>query len=127
MEHELRGCGRILGAFLAFVQQRILVTGSERAHRAARKRLEESTAKLNLTLTDYIKVVKLRVHEYRKHDDVSDTEREYQCRWVVRGHWRKQWYPSLKTHQPKWIGAYIKGPDDKPLKAPSATVFAVVR
>jgi hypothetical protein len=40
---------------------------------------------------------------------------EWSRRWVVRGHWRKQWYPKTKTHGWKYIYEYIKGPDDKPL------------
>ena len=41
--------------------------------------------------------------------------REWRHRWVVRGHWRNQWYPSLGDHRPKWIAPYLKGPDDAPL------------
>jgi hypothetical protein len=41
--------------------------------------------------------------------------REYHHRWIVRGHWRNQWYPSIKAHRPKWIAAYLAGPDDAPL------------
>lgn len=41
--------------------------------------------------------------------------REYQHRWVVRGHWRRQWYPSEGRHKPKWIMDYIAGPEDAPL------------
>jgi hypothetical protein len=41
--------------------------------------------------------------------------REYSVRWVVRGHWRRQWYRSLNRHIPIWITDYIAGPDDAPL------------
>lgn len=41
--------------------------------------------------------------------------REWQHRWVVRGHWRNTWYPTLKDHRPKWIAPYLKGPDGAPL------------
>jgi hypothetical protein len=40
---------------------------------------------------------------------------EWQRRWIVRGHWRRQYYPKSKTHGWKYIYEYIKGPDDKPL------------
>jgi hypothetical protein len=40
---------------------------------------------------------------------------EYTHRWMVAGHWRNQWYPSLGTHRQRWIHGYVKGPDDKPL------------
>lgn len=40
---------------------------------------------------------------------------EWTHRWLVRGHWRNQWYPSTQTHRPKFIPSYVKGPEDKPL------------
>lgn len=45
-------------------------------------------------------------------------------RWLVRGHLRAQWYPSLKSHKIIWIAPYLKGPDDAPLKVP---VYRVAR
>lgn len=38
-------------------------------------------------------------------------------RWVVRGHWRQQLYPSLNDHRAIWIHGYVKGPEDWPLVA----------
>lgn len=29
--------------------------------------------------------------------------------WIVRGHWRNQWYSKLDEHKPKWIDPYFKG------------------
>lgn len=59
-------------------------------------------------------VVKLR---RAKHDRETESERdvEWSHRWLVDGHWRNQWYPSLGVHRQRWIGTYVKGPDDKPL------------
>lgn len=48
--------------------------------------------------------------------DDESPGREYTCRWMVKGHWRQQWYPSRQVHRPIWINPHIKGPDDKPLK-----------
>lgn len=45
----------------------------------------------------------------------GESEREWRHRWVVRGHWRQQWYPSLKDHRPVWIAPHLKGPEDAPL------------
>ena len=42
--------------------------------------------------------------------------RTYSHRWVVRGHWRRQWYPSQNRHHPIWITEYIAGPDNSPVK-----------
>lgn len=41
--------------------------------------------------------------------------REYSVRWVVRGHWRRQWYATQNRHIPIWIMDHIAGPDDAPL------------
>ncbi|WP_158170858.1 hypothetical protein [Rhodococcus sp. JT-3] len=46
----------------------------------------------------------------------SSPQRHYSHRWVVRGHWRKQWYPSLNRHIPIWITEYIAGPEDSPIR-----------
>ncbi len=46
--------------------------------------------------------------------------RDYACRWMVRGHWRQQWYPSRGVHRPIWINPHLKGPDDKPLRTGEA-------
>lgn len=45
----------------------------------------------------------------------GDGSREYVHRWIVRGHWRRQWYPSIGQNRPIWITPYVKGPDDAPL------------
>lgn len=29
--------------------------------------------------------------------------------WIVKGHWRNQWYSTLESHKPKWIDMYTKG------------------
>lgn len=41
--------------------------------------------------------------------------REYVHQWMVRGHWRKQWYPSIQANRPIFIAPYIKGPEGAPL------------
>ncbi|CRK54608.1 conserved protein of unknown function [Rhodococcus sp. RD6.2] len=43
--------------------------------------------------------------------------RTYSSRWVVRGHWRKQWFPSEDRHHPIWIATYIAGPEGAPIKS----------
>lgn len=45
-------------------------------------------------------------------------------RWIVRGHYRAQWYPSSGAHRVIWIAPYLKGPEDAPFRQP---VYAVVR
>lgn len=57
----------------------------------------------------------------------TEGKREFSCRWIVNGFWRNQFYPSKNEHRPKWIAAFIKGPDDKPLRVPTHTVYTVTR
>lgn len=42
--------------------------------------------------------------------------RVYSHRWTVRGHWKRQWYPSEQRHHPIWISTYIAGPEGAPMK-----------
>jgi len=111
------------GACMSFLQQRILIAPQQRADRPARRRLERD----GYVHEPLIRVVELR----RKHvhsGHVSGQESvEWSHQWVVSGHWRQQWYPSLNMNQPRWIMPYVKGPADRPLKPPRAKIFAVVR
>jgi hypothetical protein len=52
---------------------------------------------------------------------------DWQYRWITRGHWRNQWYPSLGEHRQIWIAPYVKGPEDKPFKAPDLRVWTFNR
>jgi hypothetical protein len=114
---------RLFAACLAFLEQRILIAPHQRAERHARKRLERQ----GLVYEPLIRVVELRRKQARTeyHGDAEPVEWSHQ--WIVSGHWRQQWYPSLNANQPVWIMPYVKGPEDKPLKPPRAKVFAVVR
>jgi hypothetical protein len=62
-----------------------------------------------------ITVVRLRYAATARHGD-GGMGREYHHRWMVRGHWRRQWYPSRGAHIPLWIAPHIKGPEDAPIK-----------
>ena len=49
--------------------------------------------------------------------------REYHVQWMVRGFFRDQaWGPQHSLRKRIYIAPYLKGPEDKPLKAPAATV-----
>lgn len=62
-----------------------------------------------------VRVIQLR----RRKGDIEradqDGSREYQHQWVVRGHWRQQWYPAREVHRPIWIAPHVKGPEGAPL------------
>jgi len=112
---------RCAAAFLAFIAQPLAVTQRIEVSRSTRKRLQHT----GLTLEPLVKVITLRRREYSTRPGSRPVD--WSCRWVVRPHWRNQYYPSRKAHKPKLIPSYIKGPEDKPLKKPSISLFAVVR
>lgn len=49
-------------------------------------------------------------------DADQEPTRVYSSRWVVRGHWRRHWFPSEGRHHPKWISSYIAGPAGAPIR-----------
>lgn len=117
---RLRGIGahrrveqmRYVAACLVFMNQHILVTTAERAPRATRKRLAQD----GWIHEPVIRVVQLRraatTHQMRERNDEPV---EWSCSWVVRGHWRQQWFPKRQVHRPVWIAPHIKGPEGAPL------------
>lgn len=109
------------GACLLFLEQRIVASSIERLDRAARHRLEKADVEYPL-----LRVIRLRTPEKRAGTD-DHAAVDWQYRWLVRGHWRQQFHPSDQSHRPVWITPYVKGPDDKPLKVPDQSVFAVVQ
>lgn len=72
-----------------------------------------------------VRVIQLR-NAPTHRDNTDPSGREYHHRWAVRGHWRRQWYPSREDHMPIWIAPHIKGPDGAPLKT-GEKVYAWVR
>jgi hypothetical protein len=115
---------RHVATAFAFLHQRIFVTKREAPDRAARRRIAKERPDLGQPV---VRVVRLRTAERQQEHRQDGEPVEWSCRWIVRGHWREQWFPKLRKNQPIWITPHVKGPDDKPLRAPRATVFAVVR
>lgn len=111
---------RLYATMFVFMRQKILVATPHRPDRAERRRAERRGE----VLSD-VQVIRLRGREAAVSASEATHSTEWARRWIVRGHWRNQWYPSLNMHQPKWIGPYIKGPDGKPLIEPQK-LFAVV-
>lgn len=103
-----------------WLQQRIIQITQVEAPCKLRRRAK----RLNLPAS--ISVISLRKREYVREGQSSHSDVDWQYRWVVSGHWRNQFYPSLQCHKPIWIDPFMKGPDDKPLKE-SSRLFAVIR
>lgn len=74
-----------------------------------------------------IHVITLRRKRHKHEKLDGEHSIEYTTRWMVSGHWRRQWYPSRKKHQWKYIHSYVKGPEGLPIKKSSKRVFNFVR
>lgn len=122
-EDEVRAIYRWICSASMFVEQRIAENAAVRVGRHVAQR----AAKLHAGPT--CSVVQMRRLDRRQRDDAADHETavEWQCQWLVRGHWRQQFYASANRHVPRWIAPYIKGPFDRPMRTPKPTVFVVKR
>ena len=55
-----------------------------------------------------INIIKLTQPEPRQLN-IEGTTRKYTKKWIVRGHWRNQYYAKERLNKPKWIDPYWKG------------------
>lgn len=111
-------------AMIEFMNLPLTQLAVERLDRPERRRMQ----KQNIPEPE-LRIITLRKRESESssHNDPADRV-DWSCRWIVGGHWRKQWYPSSQTHRPVFIVPYVKGPDDKPLKPDSGErVYVVAR
>jgi hypothetical protein len=76
------------------------------------------------TRTDLVTYLSYNTSEHQARHSDDGSSRTYSRRWVVRGHWRRQWYPSLNRHIPIWITDYIAGPPDLPIEHRDKVVIA---
>jgi hypothetical protein len=96
----------LFAAFQLAAQFNLSEQESHHPPRAERRR----TAQLGLPERD-LRIVRLR--RSIKSEEAPGTD--WRHRWIVRGHWRKQWYPSMQDHRPLWIAPHVKGPAGAPL------------
>lgn len=106
----------LLTTFLLARQGNVAEQVDQRVARPERRRHERA----GLGDPGAVRVLRLRRSvrergEQQPQDGDTNPGRQYKHRWVVRGHWRRQWYPSIQAHRPKWIAPYLAGPDDAPL------------
>ncbi len=98
-----------LKATWLLMAQTLADVGTVEHDRAARRRFERQGQE-----PPTIRVIRLR-RSQRAGGPSGESDREYHHRWIVRGHWRQQWYPAREVHRPLWIAPHLKGPDDAPL------------
>lgn len=124
VDKSAREIGRFIAAGCAWLNQRVVTDGIGRVERHRRKQLARE---YGAEVSD-VKVIQLRRAESSSRGPFDSGEPvEWSCRWIVNGHWRNQYHPSTGKHELKYILPYVKGPDDKPLKVPKHTVYAVNR
>lgn len=105
---------------LSFINSPYIVIDQKGLCRQARRRLgmdqDEQNQKVHFVI--------LRAPLIKRDYESSESDVDWKYRWLVRGHHRAQWCPSTQSHKLMWIAPYIKGPEDKPLKA---RAYKVVR
>lgn len=102
--------------WLLLSQENVTEIAVEAQPRAARRRAERAH------VSPTVRVIRLPRHARSAGDGTSDVE--WQHRWIVSGHWRKQpWGPERSRIRPVWIAPYLKGPEDKPLKESAHRLF----
>lgn len=100
----------MLMTFFRFIQEPwVDVRMMAPSERQVRKRV------IRARVTPEVRVVCLRELAHHRTAATGESTIEYSHRWIVRPHWRQQWYPSQQRHAPRWIPAHIKGPEDRPL------------
>jgi hypothetical protein len=113
------GLLKLFVAMNLIAQQKIGEPMQMRPTRAQRRRIERDP---NYPHPDKrITLITLRRKSVKHDDEPKEIVRTH--RWLVRGHWRRQWYPSTKRHEWKYIYEYVKGPEDKPLLITERRVF----
>lgn len=90
------------------MQQPLAETSDMQPDRAVRKRLRRIARE-----PAAVRLIELR--RPKSSGGPGDGDREYHHQWIVRGHWRQQWYPARQVHRPVWIAPHIKGPEGAPL------------
>tara|TARA_R110000824_G_scaffold215949_2_gene402516 strand:+ start:6225 stop:7181 length:957 start_codon:yes stop_codon:yes gene_type:complete len=119
---------KFVAAAIVWMQQRVVLTEPATVGRQIGRQLQREH---KLAKRPAIRVVKLRrkaTESNEHHASEKETRREYSCRWVVNGHWRKQPYGPRDNpkYRAVWIDGYVKGPEEMPFKE-TKRLFSVKR
>jgi hypothetical protein len=110
-------------AAATFLEQGILVPHEEHVGR----RVREEAKAFGYEADCKVVVLRKDISEAQRREGLGGTKSvDWAHRWVVRGHWRNQYFPSRQAHAPLWIHPYIKGPEDRPFDS-RPTILSVVR
>jgi hypothetical protein len=104
-EDEVRAIYRCIGSASMFVEQQ---PAAESGTVRVGKHVAQQADHLHVSPT--CSVVHMRRLDHRRHGDAAEheTAAEWQCQWLVRGHWRQPFYPSVNRYVPRWIARTSK-------------------
>lgn len=108
MAQELESVSRVLRSAWLLLQQPLAQVTEVSPARGTRRRMQRAGRE-----AASVRVIELRRRQHAVAD--SQSEREWHHQWIVRGHWRNQWYPAHEVHRPIWIAPHIKGPEGAPM------------
>jgi hypothetical protein len=114
-EREMSGEGDRNASWLLFwrVMQKLMAEKIVQSEARVAGRPARREAKRFEMPTSILRVIELRRKRSNKEPDRENgSARNYTHRWIVRGHWRNQWYPSEGRHKQKYISEYVAGPED---------------
>jgi hypothetical protein len=117
----MRSVAQQLQSLFRLMQQTIVIHDREMPTRPTRRR----AAKADFPGKKVVVVRLRRPNAAPRGEEVGKPQ--WSHRWLVSGHWRNQWYPSLGMHRQIWISPFVKGPEDKPLQLRTVHAYELVR
>lgn len=112
---------RLLLALFRVANQKLAGRVGHRANRPLLRRLKK------FSFPSEVIEILLRKHLAPKSEGAGEDEPVlWSHRWVVNGHWRRQYYPSTNSHDWVYVDSYVKGPEEAPLILKDK-VFKVIR
>lgn len=126
-ETEVRWMVRLVCSLWLFMGEvKVIETETVHAPRQIRRQMERDRS----LIEPKVKIIKLRAVHY-PNGYQERPQRDYSVRWIVRGHWHKFWTGRKDGSEerrlvPRWVSAYVKGPEDAPLNNP-IKLFSVTR
>ncbi|MFI7104416.1 hypothetical protein ACIBK8_34390 [Streptomyces sp. NPDC050161] len=101
----------VLATWLLMGQQTLVHASRTQAPRSAVRRIR----RLDPGVPTRITSVQLRRAMADGQPSGARERRGHHHRWMVRGHWRKQWLPAREAHRPVWVSQHVRGPLGAPL------------
>lgn len=110
-----------------FMRQPVIKVADTPPARHIRRQAERAKQSIPKISTVYLRRLYLKAQEEAGKGGEPRQPVEWNFQWLVGMHYREQWYPSENTHKRILILPYWKGDPSKPIKAPGAKVYKVVR